>query len=50
MRPLKANYKYIFFDLDHTLWDYTTNSEETLRELYQKYQLDQYGKIGRAHV
>ena len=43
MRALKANYKYLFFDLDHTLWDYTANSEETLRELYQKYELGQLG-------
>ena len=27
-------YKHIFFDLDHTLWDYEQNSEESLRELY----------------
>ena len=27
-------YKYIFFDLDHTLWDFDKNSLETLQELY----------------
>lgn len=43
MRPLKAHYKVIFFDLDHTLWDYTTNSEETLKELYLKWELEQLG-------
>jgi YjjG family noncanonical pyrimidine nucleotidase len=32
-------YKCIFFDLDHTLWDYETNSRETLLELYQQYDL-----------
>lgn len=32
-------YKCIFFDLDHTLWDYETNSRETLLELYQGYDL-----------
>jgi YjjG family noncanonical pyrimidine nucleotidase len=32
-------YKCIFFDLDHTLWDYETNSAETLFELYQTYNL-----------
>lgn len=32
-------YKCVFFDLDHTLWDYETNSEEALRELYNKYGL-----------
>jgi YjjG family noncanonical pyrimidine nucleotidase len=33
------NYKCIFFDLDHTLWDYETNSAETLFELYEGYDL-----------
>ena len=32
-------YKCIFFDLDHTLWDYETNSAETLSELYLTYDL-----------
>ena len=32
-------YKCIFFDLDHTLWDYETNSAETLFELYGGYDL-----------
>lgn len=32
-------YKCVFFDLDHTLWDYETNSQETLQELYHGYGL-----------
>lgn len=36
-------YKCIFFDLDHTLWDYETNSRETLLELYQAYDLLEKG-------
>ena len=32
-------YKCVFFDLDHTLWDYETNSEEALQELYGRYGL-----------
>src|SRR5688572_8635203 len=32
-------YSCIFFDLDHTLWDYETNSRETLAELYNNYDL-----------
>jgi len=32
-------YKCIFFDLDHTLWDYETNSAETLVELYETHNL-----------
>lgn len=27
-------YRHLFFDLDHTLWDFETNSRETLRELH----------------
>ena len=33
------NYKCIFFDLDHTLWDYECNARETLRELHTHYNL-----------
>lgn len=36
-------YSTIFFDLDHTLWDYETNARETLYELYQHYHLQQRG-------
>lgn len=36
-------YKCIFFDLDHTLWDYETNSAETLLELYEGYDLRSRG-------
>lgn len=32
-------YQVILFDLDHTLWDYETNSVETLRDLYHHYDL-----------
>jgi putative hydrolase of the HAD superfamily len=45
MRPLKANYRYLFFDLDHTLWDFTANSEATLQELYQSHDLARLGNF-----
>jgi putative hydrolase of the HAD superfamily len=32
-------YKSVFFDLDHTLWDYERNSQEALSDLYHHYQL-----------
>lgn len=32
-------YQHIFFDLDHTLWDYDRNVTESLSELYQYYDL-----------
>ncbi len=37
------NKKHIFFDLDHTIWDFDRNAEETLQELYKKYKLDELG-------
>ncbi|GAA5025831.1 noncanonical pyrimidine nucleotidase, YjjG family protein [Marivirga lumbricoides] len=36
-------YKHIFFDLDHTLWDYEKNSAEVLNELVVKHQLIEMG-------
>jgi len=36
-------YKCIFFDLDHTLWDYETNSRETLLEIYDVHTLQEKG-------
>ncbi|MDQ0637040.1 putative hydrolase of the HAD superfamily [Pedobacter sp. W3I1] len=35
--------KHIFFDLDHTIWDFDRNAEETLNELYHAYKLDTLG-------
>lgn len=28
-------YKHLFFDLDHTLWDFEANAKETLQELFE---------------
>lgn len=36
---MKKAYKHVFFDLDHTLWDFEKNSEQTLKLLYDEYQL-----------
>jgi putative hydrolase of the HAD superfamily len=36
-------YKCILFDLDHTLWDFETNSALTLAELYETHQLQKRG-------
>ncbi len=36
-------YKHLFFDLDHTLWDFEANSRQTLQELYIKMNLAQRG-------
>jgi len=36
-------FKTVFFDLDHTLWDFEKNSRETLHDLYESYNLKQVG-------
>ena len=36
-------YQHIFFDLDHTLWDFETNSRETLYDLYHELELQAIG-------
>ena len=35
--------KHIFFDLDHTIWDFDRNAQETLLELYEIHQLKALG-------
>jgi len=32
-------YKHLFFDLDHTLWDFDTNAKSTLTEIYSEFDL-----------
>ena len=39
-------YKHLFFDLDHTLWDFETNSRQTLEELYHSLRLGERGVTG----
>jgi len=43
MTFVKDKFKCIFFDLDHTLWDYETNSRETLSELFNIHTLQEKG-------
>jgi YjjG family noncanonical pyrimidine nucleotidase len=43
MTLAKEQFKCIFFDLDHTLWDYETNSRETLQELFDAHLLQEKG-------
>jgi putative hydrolase of the HAD superfamily len=33
-------YKHLFFDLDHTLWDFDTNAKESLTEIYSLFELE----------
>jgi putative hydrolase of the HAD superfamily len=41
--PQGIPYRHLFFDLDHTLWDFDRNSELTLRQLYDVYGLEARG-------
>lgn len=34
VKLMMKKYKHIFFDLDHTLWDFERNAEETKREMF----------------
>ena len=38
-------YKHLFFDLDHTLWDFDANAKETLTEVYALFGLEQKGVV-----
>ena len=42
------DYEHIFFDLDRTIWDFETNSNETLYELADKYNLADKGICNTA--
>lgn len=50
-------YQHLFFDLDHTLWDFEANARQTLLELHESMQLgirgiddfDLFHKIYLAH-
>lgn len=39
----KTKYKHLFFDLDHTLWDFETNAKETMQQLYMINELKEKG-------
>ncbi|MDP4130511.1 MAG: YjjG family noncanonical pyrimidine nucleotidase [Bacteroidota bacterium] len=36
-------YKHLFFDLDHTLWDFDSNSREALQDIYTSLSLKEAG-------
>lgn len=45
---MNKQYKHLFFDLDHTLWDFNRNSQNTLKQLYDEYDLTSRGVPGFA--
>lgn len=40
---MTLRYKHLFFDLDHTLWDFDKNSKVALGKLYDEYELRNLG-------
>jgi putative hydrolase of the HAD superfamily len=38
-------YKHLFFDLDHTIWDFKRSSEEAIHEVYEKFHIGTLGKV-----
>lgn len=40
MNKLSNKIKHIFFDLDHTLWDFETNSSKTFEQIFEKHRID----------
>lgn len=34
--------RHVFFDLDHTLWDYDRNAQETLTEIHENFELGEF--------
>lgn len=36
-------YRHLFFDLDHTLWDFEANARATLKELHESLHLEERG-------
>ena len=43
LNSIKSEINHLFFDLDHTIWDFDKNAEETLHELYHSHSLKQLG-------
>jgi YjjG family noncanonical pyrimidine nucleotidase len=42
-------YKHLFFDLDHTLWDFERNSSESLEDIFYKSDLTSHGVSSLEH-
>lgn len=42
-------YAHLFFDLDHTLWDFEANSEATLSDLFHAMELDKKATSDFTH-
>jgi putative hydrolase of the HAD superfamily len=39
----RGKYKHLFFDLDHTLWDYEANARSSMQHIYETHNLKERG-------
>ena len=39
LKPFPTGVKWVFLDLDNTLWDFDANATEALKELYRRHHL-----------
>lgn len=42
---IKKTYRHLFFDLDHTLWDFDTNSKATLERVFEGNRLGELTSV-----
>lgn len=42
-KNIMKQYKFLFIDLDRTLWDFESNARETLKEIFSYHHLDKKG-------
>jgi putative hydrolase of the HAD superfamily len=40
---VEKSYKHIFFDLDHTLWDFDRNTTEAIQQIYRQFDFASFG-------
>ncbi len=45
MQNDSSKYRHLFFDLDHTLWDFDANAKESLTEIYAMFEIEPRLKI-----
>jgi len=43
------SYEHLFFDWDHTLWDFETNSKQALEKIFYEYDLRKFGVLSPQH-
>ncbi len=46
--PFMKTYQHILFDLDHTIWDFEKNSEETIYTLYDQFELANFAMFDKT--